>query len=121
MATILLVDENEEMRRLLFCALAINNTVLEAADGAEALMLAELARPDLIIIDPALPVMSGIDLVRILRAQSARVKILIHAQWSTPVGRALLLNAGADLFLAKPAALDDLTNAITRLLTDPIS
>jgi CheY-like chemotaxis protein len=91
-------------------------TIAEAADGAEALRALEEQRPDLIITDYQMPVMSGLDLVRTLRAQGATIPILALSSEASIA--ASFLAAGADYFLRKPLAISALRQPLRTLLLD---
>ena len=71
MPTILVVDDEPAIRALVRAALSEHGyRVLEAADGAQALRLALSERPDLVLLDVALPGMSGLEVSRRLREDS---------------------------------------------------
>ena len=77
MAKILVVDDEGFVRELIRTYLrGCGHSVVEAADGQEALEKFHDDPADLIISDNAMPRMTGSEMVRILRAQNARVKIL---------------------------------------------
>ena len=72
MATILIVDDHPVNREFLVTLLGYGgHRLLQAADGAEALVLARAEHPDLIIADILMPTMDGYELVRQLRADAA--------------------------------------------------
>jgi len=71
MATILVIDDDEATRLLVGTVLGhAGHRVIEAADGRAGLELARAQRPDLVLLDLSLPVVSGTELLRELRADS---------------------------------------------------
>jgi CheY-like chemotaxis protein len=116
---VLLVDDHAEVRAVLRHAvtqLSPSATIAEAADGAEALRAVEEQQPDLIITDYQMPRLTGLDLVRTLRAQGATMPILAISSASSV--RASFLAAGADHFLHKPLAIGTLRQLLRTLLGD---
>lgn len=69
MATILAVDDSASMREMVaFTLKGAGHQVIEAADGKQALELAEKSKVDLVLTDVNMPVMDGISLIKALRA-----------------------------------------------------
>jgi DNA-binding response OmpR family regulator len=93
---ILVVDDDRKTVDLIRLALENEHfEALEASDGLEALSVARLASPDLIILDWMLPTVSGLDLCRILRAESAVPVIMLPAK-ATEEDNLLGLKIGVD-------------------------
>jgi two-component system KDP operon response regulator KdpE len=100
--TALVVDDEPPIRRAVAHALAGSVAhVLEAGTAAEALDLVASARPDLVILDLALPDRDGIAVCRELRAWSAVPIIVLSARHSERE-KVALLDAGADDYVTKP-------------------
>jgi two-component system, cell cycle response regulator len=91
---------------------------LLAADGAGCLKIARTDRPDLILLDLALPDMSGTEVLRHLRADPATRPIPVVVLAGTPAeaDRQLALAAGADDVMAKPVTDDVLLARLRNLL-----
>jgi len=101
-ATILVVDDDPRMRRLLRANLErAGYRVSTAADGAEALDRAELEPPDLIVLDVMMPTMDGLACLRRLREYSAVPVILLTAK-GEETDKVQGLDLGADDYLTKP-------------------
>jgi CheY-like chemotaxis protein len=101
MARILVVDDEPALRRLIRVTLGSDHQVSEAADGAEALRRLLAERPDLAIVDVAMPIMDGLALCRAVRAESslADLGIIVLSAYAS---REEALAAGADQHLPKP-------------------
>jgi two-component system alkaline phosphatase synthesis response regulator PhoP len=104
MATILIVDDEPAIRAFVRTALEqAGYRVLEAADGGSALHLVQGEGPDLILLDVALPHLSGIDVCRRLRAQPATARTPVLLLTGLPDRAASdAATAGAQGCLAKP-------------------
>jgi DNA-binding response OmpR family regulator len=114
---ILIVEDHEYMRTLLARLVAETYpgaTIVLATNGTKALAAYNQQRPDLIISDQQLPIMSGVGLVRTLRDQGATVPILMLSSDST--GAEAILSGGANQFLPKPFVFSEFTRALRTLL-----
>jgi two-component system response regulator MprA len=83
-------------------------TVGIARDGEEALVSVEAQVPDAIILDVSMPKLDGLSVCRRLRAAGSRVPILVLTARHSLGDRVAGLDAGADDYLAKPFALEEL-------------
>ena len=105
MTTILVADDEPSIVDLVrFTLEDADVRVVEASDGAEALVLARRIKPDLILLDVQMPRLDGLEVCRQLRREpafaSARIILLTAA--SQDADRARGLDAGADEYLTKP-------------------
>lgn len=84
-------------------------SVIEAENGQEALGRCEIATPDLILLDWNMPVMSGLEFITALRAQTGgqHPKVVFCTTENEPATVGLGIAAGADGFVTKP--FDDAT------------
>ncbi len=90
--------------------------VVTVPDGAQALAVAHEQRPDVLVLDLMMPVLDGLTVCRVLRAERDRTPILmLTARTETP-DRVAGLDAGADDYLAKPFDLDELLARLRALL-----
>lgn len=114
---VLLVEDETSLREQLRGALKdAGYTVDAAADGEEGLYLGTEYPADVAVIDLGLPRLSGIELVRRLRAADRRFPVLIltaRDQWQDKVEG---LGAGADDYLVKPFHLEELLARLNALL-----
>jgi len=115
--TILLVDDDVALRRALRRVLAASGfDVEEAAGGTEA--LAELrARPfELVVLDVMMPGCDGIEVCQTLRAEGEGIPVLMLTARDAVRDRVVGLEAGADDYLVKPFANEELVARIRALL-----
>ncbi|HEY8743495.1 MAG TPA: response regulator transcription factor, partial [Chloroflexota bacterium] len=89
--------------------------VLVASNGREALDLARSRRPDLIVLDLMLPGVDGLDVCRILRAES-KVPIIMLTAKTTEEDKLLGLDLGADDYIVKPFSPRELVARVRVLL-----
>jgi two-component system, OmpR family, response regulator MprA len=115
---ILVVDDDRAVRDSLRRSLQFNGYEVEvAADGAEALAKVPSARPDAIVMDVMMPRLDGLEATRALRAAGNEIPILVLTARDTVGERVDGLDAGADDYLTKPFALEELLarlRALTR-------
>ena len=103
--TVLVVDDIEGIRRLVRGALAgLVGTVHEAANGHDALTLAREHRPDLVLLDLALPDMTGVEILRTLQADpdTATIPVVIVTALGTSDMARQARDAGARALVEKP-------------------
>ena len=115
MATILVVDDEPIIRELLALTMGPEYAIEEVADGAEALDRLRRGRPDLVLLDVALPGVDGLAVCRAARAEPSLDRLGIITL-SAYTGRAEALAAGADRHFAKPFSPLELLRAIDELL-----
>lgn len=84
------------------------HTVAVAANGEEGLLRARSTLYDLVILDPDVPGLSGLEVCRRLRAEGAAMPILLLSSRSGLAERVAGLDAGADDYLVKPFAMEEL-------------
>jgi two-component system response regulator MprA len=115
---VLVVDDDPPLRRMLERTLAAEGfEVTVAADGGAALVAAERSAPDLIVLDVAMPVLDGLAVCRRLRAKGLPTPILMLTARDAVPDRVAGLEAGADDYLVKPFAVQELIarlRALTR-------
>jgi DNA-binding response OmpR family regulator len=115
-ARILVVDDEKEIVELITLYLKKDGyRVLSAHDGQQAIELARRCRPDLIILDLVLPQIDGLEVCRILRAES-QVPIIMLSGRSADKDKLAGLDLGADDYVTKPFYLRELIARIRALL-----
>lgn len=105
--TLLIVDDENPIRRFLNAALRSIYEILEAGTGEEALSVAALKNPDAIILDLGLPDCDGIIVTRRLR-EWTRVPIIVISVRNKEADKVTALDAGADDYLTKPFNVGEL-------------
>ncbi|GAC1390836.1 MAG: response regulator transcription factor [Ktedonobacteraceae bacterium] len=114
---ILIVDDESRITSALRRTLAYEGYVVSTAtDGESALALAHTKVPDLIVLDLMLPGMDGLEVCRRLRAAGNEVAVLMLTARDRVVDRVVGLETGADDYLVKPFALEELLARIKALL-----
>src|SRR5213594_3579280 len=120
MARILIVDDEPEIVRGLEDNLRFEGyQTASAANGEEALALAQSAAPDLILLDVMMPRMSGWDVCRALREKGVEVPVIMLTARGAEVDRVLGLELGADDYVTKPFSLRELLARVRAVLRRP--
>ncbi len=117
---ILVVDDERAVRESLRRALELEGYEIElAADGQDALHRLEAngdAQPDAVILDLLMPMMDGLEVCRRLRRAGNRVPVLMLTARDEIENRVAGLDAGADDYVTKPFALEELVARVRALL-----
>ncbi|CAB4965965.1 unannotated protein [freshwater metagenome] len=114
---VLVVDDDRAVRDSLRRSLEFNGyEVGLAADGAEGLVAVGAQHPDVVVIDVMMPRLDGIETTRALRAAGNDVPILVLTARDAVGDRVEGLDAGADDYLTKPFALEELLARLRALL-----
>jgi DNA-binding NarL/FixJ family response regulator len=115
---LLLVDDDPEFRETLRVLLTQREEALvlgEAASGEEALRLADALRPDVILMDLAMPRMNGLEVTRRLRARWPGLAVIIITVHDEEAYRRTALAAGAEAFLVKKTLGVDLWPTLLKI------
>jgi PAS domain S-box-containing protein len=115
---ILVIEDDGGVRTLLVHALSTEYQVESAADGVQGVAAARALRPDLIVTDIKMPRLSGVDLVREIRADSRldTTSILVLSGHGDDEVRFRLLSEGAQDYIAKPFAVAELRARVRNLV-----
>jgi len=120
--SVLVVDDNPDERAIQGSMLShLGYLVHEAADGREAIERARATRPDLVLLDVAMPRMDGFAVCRALRAndQTRDIAILLFTASVVREVRERATEAGADDVLMKPVDPRTVAERIRALIGDP--
>ena len=113
--TILVVEDEPTLRETLIEALEVEGfRVVGAADGREALLRFRAERPDLVLLDLMLPELSGIEVCRIIRAESSVPIVMLTAK-DSELDKVVGLELGADDYITKPFRLRELSARLRAL------
>ena len=115
---ILLADDHALLRMGLSTLLGCERDmqiVGEAADGEEAVERAAKLKPDVVIMDLAMPKMDGVEATRQIHAAQPKTRVLVLTSYGTSVEISRALAAGASGVIVKDASSDDLPDAIRRI------
>ncbi|MGH3469188.1 MAG: response regulator transcription factor [Thermocrispum sp.] len=114
---ILVVDDDRAVRDSLRRSLEFNGYSVElASDGAQALEAIEANRPDAMVLDVMMPRLDGLEVARRLRGRGDDLPILVLTARDAVSDRVSGLDAGADDYLPKPFALEELLARLRALL-----
>ena len=113
----LIVDDEPAVRDSLRRVLASERYEVEtAADGEEALAKLKAAQPDVVILDVLMPEMSGLEVCRRMRVEGDQTPVLMLTAREAVNDRVAGLDAGADDYLPKPFALEELLARLRALV-----
>lgn len=120
LATVLIVDDNADMRAYLRTLLLDRYYVIEAADGQSGLKLAVESVPDIVVSDVMMPVMDGLTFCTRLKQHEAtsHIPVLLLTARSSEQQHIEGLQTGADMYMTKPFSVDLLLANIASLLAN---
>jgi two-component system response regulator MprA len=114
---LLVVDDDPSVREALALVLDLNGfEVTTAGDGREAIRTVSTAPPDALILDVLMPGLDGLEVCRRLRAAGDRTPVLMLTARAEVSDRVAGLEAGADDYLVKPFAREELIARLRALL-----
>lgn len=114
---VLVVDDDPRILEALRRALTLKGFAVSTAEGGEpALSLLGLGAPDVLVLDVAMPDVDGIEVCRRLRDAGDRTPVLMLTARDAVADRVIGLEAGADDYLVKPFALEELIARLRALL-----
>jgi DNA-binding response OmpR family regulator len=115
--SVLVVDDEPDVRDALERALRLEGfAVRTAVDGVDALAELDVAPPAIAVIDVAMPRLDGVSLIRRMRADGCAIPVCVLSARTEVEDRVRGLQAGADDYLVKPFALDELVARLHALL-----
>ncbi len=121
MGTILIVEDYDDVRRMLKLLLESEKfRVLEAATGSQALDVIRNQRPDVILMDLALPGVDGFETIRRIRTIDGfqNTPIVVLTAYTGPSTYETALRAGSNYFMSKPIDFDELAALLEEILSD---
>ena len=117
---ILIVDDSFYMRTILKNMLtdAGFSIVGEASDGVSAIKMANETNPDLITLDLILPDNTGLDVLKAIKKDNPRVKVIVVSAVGQEAIVKDALNSGAQSYIVKPFAEDKVIEIINNVVSD---
>ena len=123
---VLIADDDSKVRQVMKAFLAAGTNVEvcgEAVNGLEAVEKARTLKPDLVLLDLAMPEMNGAEAASVLKKRMPELPIILFTMFSENIGRYLTSAVGVDMVLSKPdgvARLAESVNAVLALSSEPI-
>jgi signal transduction histidine kinase/ligand-binding sensor domain-containing protein/DNA-binding response OmpR family regulator len=116
--TILIVEDNVELRNYLKNELKKEYKVIVAENGKVGLELAQQKLPDLILTDVIMPVMSGLELCKNIKAdlKTSHIPLMMLSAKALVKDRLEGIDSGADMYLSKPFDMDILRSSLVQLI-----
>ena len=116
--TLLIIDDNPDIRTYVRLSLEKEYNILEAANGQEGLQLAIRQMPDVIVCDVMMPVMDGMECCRRLKSelQTSHIPVIMLTAYSQEEQKIQGYECGADSYLAKPFSVNLLAARIRNLI-----
>ena len=112
-----MAEDDRSVRESLVLALELEGYEVQAVgDGEQALAAVLASEPDVVVLDVMMPFLDGLSVCRRLRAREVRVPILMLTARHEVADRVSGLDAGADDYVVKPFALDELSARLRALL-----
>jgi DNA-binding NarL/FixJ family response regulator len=112
---VLIVDDSPQVRQELRMLLPLAGDIEivgEAADGLEAMQLAQALQPQVILMDLEMPVMDGYQAARQIKDLCPSCRVVALTAYADPASRSQAAQAGVDVFLVKGVAVETLVRAI---------
>ncbi len=116
---ILIVEDEPRNLKLVRDLLQVSGyTTIEATDGKQSVDLAKARKPDLILMDIQMPVMDGLEAIRILKADATtrNIPILALTSYAMKGDKERILEAGCNGYLAKPIDIQELLKKVAQYL-----
>ena len=113
---VLIVDDNPQVRQELRTLLPLAGdieVVGEAADGQEALRLAQALQPEVVLMDLEMPVLDGYEATRQIKAGSPACRVVALTVHGYEAARQKASQSGVDVFLVKGVSVETLVQAIS--------
>jgi len=117
---ILIVEDEPKNLTLLRDLLQVSGySTIEATDGEKGVELARAKKPDLILMDVQMPVMDGLEAIRILKADAtiSNIPVLALTSYAMKGDEEKILEAGCDGYMAKPYNIQGLLKEVTKYLS----
>ncbi|MEG0498265.1 MAG: response regulator [Alistipes sp.] len=115
-ATVLVAEDNPSNYKLTEVILRKTYNLLHAENGAEAIELYRLHRPDVVLMDINMPIMDGYDALKGIRSEFPNARVIALTAYAFETDRQHMIQAGFDHCLSKPLRIDELRQTIKETL-----
>ena len=118
---VLIVDDEPNVRRLLHTILSKNFEVFEGEDGKQAIEIANIQQPDVILMDMIMPRMDGLTACHVIKNDPATksIPIIMVTAIGFELNIKLSQQMGANAYVTKPFTPNDLLDKIEQVLATP--
>jgi DNA-binding NarL/FixJ family response regulator len=116
---ILIVDDGEEVRQVIRAVLEARTQYEicgEASNGAEAIQKALALKPDLLLLDVAMPMLNGVEVASVLAGSMPEMPIVIYTMYNELLGLSLATAVGAKAVISKADGISKLIECVQELL-----
>jgi DNA-binding NarL/FixJ family response regulator len=116
---ILIVDDGEEVRQVMRAVLEARTgyeVCGEASNGAEAVQKALALKPDLLLLDVAMPLLNGVEVASVLAGSMPGLPIVLYTMYNELLGISLASAVGAKAVISKADGINKLIECIQGLL-----
>jgi DNA-binding response OmpR family regulator len=113
---VLIIDDNPDLLHILGQLLATEYDVITARRGEEGVSIAQVERPDVVILDLQLPGMDGIEAGRWLKRVAPHMPILVLTAMGNSESENVLRSGCCDAYMTKPAPLNAIRSKVAELL-----
>lgn len=117
--TVLIVDDNDELRALLSETLSLDYDVLTARNGEEAIDVLTNQEIDLVLLDVEMPITDGFETLRVIRDEHngwPHIPVVMLTVRNEPETVLKAWNIGADIYMTKPFSTTELLETVQRAL-----
>jgi DNA-binding NarL/FixJ family response regulator len=117
---VLIADDDSNVREAMRAFLTTGTDVVvcgEAVNGLEAVVKARTLKPDLVLLDLAMPEMNGAEAASVLKKRMPELPIILFTMFSENIGRYLTSAVGVDMVLSKPDGMAMLAESVNAVLT----
>lgn len=121
---ILIVDDGEEVRQVLravFESRSSYEVCGEASNGVEAVAMARELKPDLVLLDVAMPMLNGVEVASVLAGSIPNLPIVLYTMYNEMLGLTLATAVGAKAVVSKADGIGKLLECVRNLLEFPIT
>ena len=115
---VLLADDSATVRSVIRTFLKNEEEIEvcgEAVDGLDTVEQAQRLKPDLVLLDLAMPEMNGAEVASVLKRKMPHIRIILFTMYSENVGKSLTSAVGVDMVLSKPDGMMHMVESINSL------